>query len=179
MVEYASSAPSQLWRSHTSTKAPAWTLDSALTGRCSRGRSTKKSAHGAAGGIVITANGVSLIENVEAAILAHPVTGFDVVAFVVHKEASVLAACDPGAHATICFEGTPWSRIEGGVEVIAVDSAGRRRFRDQVRAALGRTEASAGNNGDVIVVVHPERLEPRTPLVAVTHRTQPAHAAVR
>lgn len=113
---------------------------------------------------MITANGVSLIENVEAAILPHPVTGFDVVAFVVSPRASLLAAADaPEAYGTICLEGTQWARIEGSVEVMVVDSAGRREFRDHVLGAQGRS--GFGNlvdgEADVIVIVHPEHLEPR------------------
>jgi hypothetical protein len=124
---------------------------------------------------VITAHGVSLIENVEAAILPHPVTGFDVVAFVVSPQASLLAAADaPEAYGTICLEGTQWSRIAGSIEVMMVDSEGRREFRDHVLEAEGRSgfRDLVDGEADVIVIVHPEHLEPRRTPVRTARRAQ-------
>lgn len=112
---------------------------------------------------MITAGDVSLIENVETAILSHPVTGFDVVAFVVDAEAPLLAAaCGLGAHGTICLEGTQWARISGSVEVMPADTRGRRDFRDEVMAALGSMRtAERCDDEAVVVIIHPEHAESR------------------
>ena len=175
MVEHKGSA-SQSWRSHTAS-AVAWKLDVATPGSCSRARSHSRHdiAVASAGGIVITSKGVSLIENVEAAILPHPVTGFDVAAFVVSPKASILAAADaPEAYGTICLEGTQWARIAGSVEVMVVDSEGRREFRDHVLEAQGRTGFGdlVDGEADVIIIIHPEHLEPRRAPVRTARRAE-------
>lgn len=175
MVEHNGSA-SQSWRSHIASGA-AWKLEVASPGNCARARTHGRhgTAAASAGGIVITSSGVSLIENVEAAILPHPVTGFDVVAFVVSPRASLLAAADaPEAHGTICLEGTQWVRIAGSVEVMVVDNEGRREFRDHVLQAQGRTGFGGLVDGeaDVIVIIHPEHLEPRRAPVRTARRAQ-------